>query len=192
MMNVVKQKSELDNLSKEQLDELSTLAVSSPECITEGEVDDFLIHRDDDTDPDIPNTGSYKLMVTDDSRCNYMCGSKGLDEDMKQQTAKTDYITPDDPSIDYNIVTEEKDEEDLRDSLSFMNVKTIEEGEVWYRKHFPKIPEDLYPIMARWNWGDLSTLTKKDVKNDKKRIKKGKKPKNCGLEVKKGSFLVEF
>ena len=205
MMNVVltdKQKSELDNLSQEQLDELSTLAVSSPECITEGEVDDFLIHRDDDElimeDPDITNTGSYKLMVTDNSRCNYMCGSKGLVEDMKQQTAGVDYVRTNDPSIDYNIVEqelvdkEELDIEDKRNSLSFMNVKNVDEGVEWYRQHFPKVPEDLYPIMARWNWGDLSVLTKKDVKNDKKRVKKGKKPKNCGLEVKKGSFLVEF
>ena len=46
--------------------------------------------------------------------------------------------------------------------------------------------------MARWNWGDLSTLTKKDVKNDNKRIKKGKKPKQMGLEVKRGTYKIDF
>ena len=175
--------------------------VVNPECITEGEVDDFLIHRDEpepETDPDVETTETYKLMVTDNRRCNYMCGSKGLEEDIKQNNAKTEFIKTDDPAIDYNIVEQEQEDKekleevDKRNSLSFMNVKTIEEGEAWYKQNFPKIPDDLYPIMARWNWGDLSTLTKKDVKNDKKRVKKGKKPKNCGLEVYKGKFIVEF
>ena len=81
---------------------------------------------------------------------------------------------------------------DKRDNLSYMNVNNIEEGVEWYKRNFPKVPDDLYPIMARWNWGDLSTLTKKDVKNDKKRVAKGKKPKNCGFKMEKGNFVVKF
>ena len=73
-----------------------------------------------------------------------------------------------------------------------MNVKNVEEGADWYKKEFPKLPDDLCDIMARWNWGDLSTLTKKDVKNDNKRIKKGKKPKQMGLEVKRGTYKIDF
>lgn len=167
------------------------------ELITEGEVDDFLIHRDDDEpEPDIPVSETYKLMVTDNSRCNYLCGSKGLEEDMKQQTSKTEYISSTDPAIDYNIIQQDKVDKELdvdkRDSLSYMNVKTVDEGEEWYRQNFPKVPDELYSIMARWNWGDLQDVTKKDVKNDKKRIAKGKKPKTCGLEAKQGKFIVEF
>ena len=62
-----------------------------------------------------------------------------------------------------------------------------------YRQNFPQIPDDLYPIMARWNFGDLSLVTGKDVKNDKKRIARGKKAKMCkGLEVKTGPIVVKF
>ena len=89
----------------------------NPEYITEGEVDDFLIHRDDDEpepELDIPVSETYKLMVTDDSRCNYLCGSKGLEEDMKQQNSKVDYISSTDPAIDYNIVQQEKVDKELQ------------------------------------------------------------------------------
>ena len=102
-----------------------------------------------------------------------------------------------DPSYCYNRdpiepVAEDAIELDKRDNLSYMNVNNIEEGVEWYKRNFPKVPDDLYPIMARWNWGDLSTLTKKDVKNDKKRVAKGKKPKNCGFKMEKGNFVVKF
>ena len=43
-------------------------------------------------------------------------------------------------------------------------MKTIEEGIEWYRTFDPKIPEEILPIMARWNWGNLATLTKKQIK----------------------------
>ena len=35
--------------------------------------------------------------------------------------------------------------------------------------------------MARWNWGDLSTITKKQIKNERKKDKK--KGKKAGLET---------
>ena len=50
--------------------------------------------------------------------------------------------------------------------------------------------------MARWNWGELETLTKKKLKNDKKRIKAGKANKKTkelyNLEAKRGNFVVRF
>ena len=50
--------------------------------------------------------------------------------------------------------------------------------------------------MGRWNWGELNTLTKKQLKNDKKKINKGnpnKKQKELyGLEAKKGNFVISF
>ena len=47
--------------------------------------------------------------------------------------------------------------------------------------------------MARWNFGDLSQITKKDIKNDKKRVSRGKKPKVIqGLQIKKGPIVVKF
>ena len=166
------------------------------EFITEGEPDEFLMMRDDDyPEPDIPISVTYKQMITTDHRCDYLCGSKGLDEDMGR-VANTDVISTSNSPIDYSIGVKKPDEEvkeDKRDTISFMNVKTIEEGEEWYKQNFPGVPDELYPIMARWNWGDLSEITKKDIKNDKKRIKHGKKPKKpLVLERKVGKFIVEF
>jgi hypothetical protein len=80
--------------------------------------------------------------------------------------------------------------------LSYLQVKSIEEGSDWYKQEFPKLPDDLCEIMARWNWGDLNELTKKKLKNDKKKIKAGKPNKKIkelyNLDVKKGDFLLRF
>jgi len=80
--------------------------------------------------------------------------------------------------------------------LSYLQVKSIEEGSDWYKQQFPKLPDDLCDIMARWNWGDLSELTKKKLKNDKKKIKAGKPNKKIkelyNLDVKKGDFVLRF
>lgn len=83
---------------------------------------------------------------------------------------------------------------DKRNSLSFINVKTIEEGEIWYRNNFPKLPDELCSVMARWNWGDLNQLTKKKVKNDKKKLQSGKVKRDeyYGMKLEKGNFVIKF
>ena len=63
--------------------------------------------------------------------------------------------------------------------LSFIQITTEEEGVEWYRKHYPKIPEDLLPIIARYHWGE--PITKKGIKNEKKKIIKKKQQQ--GLKV---------
>ena len=146
---------------------------------------------------DIEKSG-IRAIYTDDPKSNYLFGSNGVEKDL--DSTNNEIVMVGDERINYAIkqVDDLDKEEDLpvevdkRDSLSYMNVKTIDEGVEWYKQNFPKVPEDLYPIMARWNWGDLSNLTKKDVKNDKKRVAKGKKPKNCGFKMEKGNFVVKF
>ena len=154
----------------------------------------------DEPEPEI--TSKYTMLFTDDNKANYICGSKGYENDMgvkEDEITKTDITTIE--KYDYSIeidLRKNKDgeieykEEDKRNTISFMSVNSIEEGIEWYRSNYPQMPEELYPLMARWNWGDLGTLTKKDIKNDNKRIKKGKKPKQMGLEIKTGTFKVEF
>tara|TARA_B110000285_G_C14959882_1_gene531123 strand:+ start:444 stop:953 length:510 start_codon:yes stop_codon:yes gene_type:complete len=145
----------------------------------------------------IAKTG-IRAVYTEDPRMNYLFGSEGVKEDM--DAAQNEIIMVDDNRIDYAIKevsgldTEELPVElDQRDTVSFMSVNSIDEGIEWYKQNFPKVPEELYPVMARWNWGDLKDITKKDVKNDKKRIKQGKKPKVCdGLTSKQGNFIVSF
>jgi len=80
--------------------------------------------------------------------------------------------------------------------LSYIQVQNVEQGSEWYRKEFPKLPDDLCNIMARWNWGELDTLTKKKLKNDKKKIKTGKANKKTkqlyNLDIKQGNFVLDF
>ncbi len=154
----------------------------------------------DEPEPEI--TSKYTMLYTDDAKANYLCGSKGYEKDMnvkEDEITKTDITTID--KYDYCIEVDlrknkddeiEYKEEDKRNSISFMSVNSIEEGIEWYRNNYPQMPEELLPLMARWNWGDLPTLTKKDIKNDNKRIKKGKKPKQMGLEIKTGKFKIDF
>jgi len=88
----------------------------------------------------------------------------------------------------------EKDINDKKNSLSFLNVKSVEEGADWYKQQFPKLPDEFAEIMGRWNWGDLNDLTKKTVKNDKKKIAKGNKKtkEKYALGVNKGNFVISF
>lgn len=54
--------------------------------------------------------------------------------------------------------------------LSYINIKTEEEGLLWYRRNYPKIPDDLLPIIARYHWGDA--INKSTIKKEKKKNKK--------------------
>ncbi len=54
--------------------------------------------------------------------------------------------------------------------LSFLQINNEEQGLEWYRKNYPKIPDDLLPIIARYHWGE--PITKKALKNEKKKITK--------------------
>ena len=168
--------------------------------------------------------GKISQVNTDDSACNYIVGDKDrLDKiafgemfltplDSVDYNIEKQEIANKKVQENKDILTgltkpksaEEIEEycdnfqdmtEDKQKSLSYLNVSTIEEGTEWYKKEFPQIPEELCAIMARWNWGDLSQLTKKKVKNDIKKIAKGNKKtkEEYGLlEIKQGPFVVEF
>ena len=73
--------------------------------------------------------------------------------------------------------------------LSFIQIKNEKDGALWYKMNYPRIPDDLIPIIARYHWGE--PITKKCIRNEKKKIiKKGKEQK--GLQIKKGPVFVEF
>ena len=153
----------------------------------------------------VEKTEKCSAMLTDDPKLNYVFGSKGSEVDIEYKEITTV------DKYDYGFVSKEEAEHDIKEqvvdytdmkengvadkrkTLSYMSVDGVEQGIEWYRENFPKVPEDLYPLMARWSFGDLSTITKKDIKNDTKRLKQGKKAKKLtGLEVHKGNFVVEF
>tara|TARA_R110000824_G_C15210060_1_gene676510 strand:+ start:1217 stop:1744 length:528 start_codon:yes stop_codon:yes gene_type:complete len=54
--------------------------------------------------------------------------------------------------------------------ISFLQIGSEEEGIEWYSQNYPKLPDDLLPIIARYHWGD--PITKKALKNEKKKILK--------------------
>ena len=142
-------------------------------------------------------------MITTDPKCDYILGSKGTESDFVFGSDR-EVISTD--RVDYNIVSEEfsklevesnkkeimADSDDKRNSMSYMSVNTIEDGVDWYRKNFPKVPDELLIPMARWSFGDLSKISRRAIKNDKKRTDKGKQSKLGGLEVKSGNFVLEF
>tara|TARA_R110001632_G_scaffold29690_3_gene78675 strand:- start:708 stop:1316 length:609 start_codon:yes stop_codon:yes gene_type:complete len=65
---------------------------------------------------------------------------------------------------------------------SFLQIKEgeIQKGKEWYLNNDPKLPEEIAEMMARYNWGDLKYMTKKSLKNQKKKL--GKKNKDIGEE----------
>jgi len=186
--------------SDKEISELKELAIAKPQ-VSFAKPQPKPVNYNLGEDTEIQATESCNMMITDDPRCNYMCGSKGerndigFDEIISSQYVDYNIVVKGKTSDEVDKASEEFSENcfDKRNSMSFMSVNTVEEGEMWYRENFPQIPDDLYPIMARWNFGDLRDVTGKDVKNDKKRIERGKKPKMCGgLEVKKGPIVVKF
>ena len=94
-----------------------------------------------------------------------------------------DMVVPlDESMLDYDISAEALNsnrtdgKEPHKDPLpiSFLNIKTEEEGLFWYRKNYPKIPDDLLPIIARYHWGD--NINKATIKKEKKKNKKKEVP----------------
>ena len=83
---------------------------------------------------------------------------------------------------------------------SFLMIKEgeIEKGKDWYLKHDPKLPTEIAEMMARYNWGDLKFMTKKNAKHQRKKLKH--KGKDLGIvnglsvrhATKNNPILVEF
>tara|TARA_R100001079_G_scaffold109163_1_gene81209 strand:+ start:3100 stop:3645 length:546 start_codon:yes stop_codon:yes gene_type:complete len=115
----------------------------------------------------------------------------------KQKKDEANYI--DGSKMDYQIP---RDEDAIRKGhtedlpISFLSIKEgeVERGKQWYLQQFPKLPDEIAMLLARYNWGDLKYQTKKKVKNDRKKaIRKGKKYEPLSnLEVKQGNFIVDF
>ena len=80
--------------------------------------------------------------------------------------------------------------------LSFLSIKEgeVDKGKAWYLSNDPKLPDDIAELMARYSWGDLKHMTKKDAKNRRKKLsKKGKDILDDDkFHFKKGKFIVSF
>tara|TARA_R110000824_G_scaffold340739_3_gene527236 strand:- start:7450 stop:8106 length:657 start_codon:yes stop_codon:yes gene_type:complete len=72
--------------------------------------------------------------------------------------------------------------------ISFIQIKTEQQGALWYKQNYPRIPDDLIPIIARYHWGE--PITKKSIRNEKKKIVK--KTKQQGLKIEHKKVFVSF
>ena len=129
------------------------------------------------------NPNIKKMLFTDNDNCNYVCGYSPEPELFAEtktiiSTEKVDYMICNEPEPEQPII-KGCDTEDLQKTISYLSIKSVEEGIGWYRRNFPQIPEELLPLMSRWNFGDLKNETKKSLKNNrKKKIKKDEKKFN--------------
>jgi len=67
---------------------------------------------------------------------------------------------------------------------------SLEDMEGWYAAKFPNLPEEYYGIMARYSLGQ--PLTKKQTKNELKKMNKKKKEPPVGMKVATGKFRLKF
>tara|TARA_Y100000361_G_C11095754_1_gene308955 strand:+ start:293 stop:739 length:447 start_codon:yes stop_codon:yes gene_type:complete len=67
---------------------------------------------------------------------------------------------------------------------------SLEDMEGWYAAKFPNLPEEYYGIMARYSLGQ--PLTKKQTKNELKKMNKKNKEPPVGMKVATGKFRLKF
>ena len=171
--------------NKEMLLDILENVDSKTEAELKGEIVDCLSHYKDFTTPTIVAT------IKDDDPAVYYDFV-----DLNRPTKKLNLVP--NPILDYEIARSEEDKKKgFKDDLP-VSFLTIQEGEVgkgvmWYLTKFPKLPEPMAELLARYNWGDLKYQTKKKIKNDKKKaIKKGGKYEPLTFKIRKGSFSIVF
>ena len=132
----------------------------------------------------IPQQQGIQIYSEQDPQLNYnILNSK---EEQIKEYIETDPLDYEIPPESLNKNGGQKLEEGL--PLSFLQIKTEEEGVEWYKQHYPKIPTDLLPVIARYHWGE--PMTKKGLKNERKKVIK--KAGQKGMSVKRGPVLVKF
>tara|TARA_R110000787_G_scaffold225600_2_gene333491 strand:- start:77 stop:559 length:483 start_codon:yes stop_codon:yes gene_type:complete len=152
-------------------------------------------------DKHLIKVGKHHLINVSDPNLNYLISPEPQilepePELLEPEPAMNDFneIISTEP-LNYSIGSPEPDVlNDTRKNLSYLQVKTLEEGVEWYRDMDPMIPDELLILMSRWSFGDLSTITKKQIKNEhKKAVKKGKKKTDINsIKIKRGPCILTF
>jgi len=135
------------------------------------------------------SNGNKYFHNENDPKLNFVFG-KSEEKEMTEME-KFDYEIP------ANELNKGLDKERHKDGLplSFLQIENEEQGLEWYRKNYPKIPDDLLPIIARYHWGE--PITKKALKNEKKKInkklnKQGEKTLQQRIEDGEDIFRINF
>ena len=120
-------------------------------------------------------------ILSDDTRLNYMIVDPPTDELEVPEgccgLATNTVMTPIDKYDFYIPLPTQVTNHDVPLPSSFLQIKEgeVEKGIDWYRRHYPKVPDELIEIMARYNFGDLKYATRKSVRNDAKKYRKNLK-----------------
>ncbi len=100
--------------------------------------------------------------------------------DKVEKKDPVEYIERSKCDYDLNVKTPSGDEKKIPASFFMIKEGEIQKGKEWYLNHDPKLPEEIAEMMARYNWGDLKFMTKKSLKNKKKKL--ARKGKDIGEE----------
>ena len=128
--------------------------------------------------------GNKILLNQIDNRMSYTLGNNVMNTDGNMiGIEKYDYQVP---LEELNKTSKVKHKEGL--PLSFLQIQSEEEGIEWYAKNYPKLPDELLPIIARHHWGE--PITKKGLKNEKKKIER--KLQKKGLVIERNPVSLKF
>ena len=132
---------------------------------------------------------SHALMVCSDPMMSYEIVPEVLtkDEEVYEPLGSADpeveYADID--RLDWSVVQDGSDLDELGIPLSWFAIKSRAEGEQWYREH-TKMPESMIHYVGRYYWGD-GLQPPKPKGHGRKKNKPAEK-----LQVNKGHFVVEF
>lgn len=105
-----------------------------------------------------------------------------------------DYIDFD--KLDYGFypdkTTENKTPHDKFLPLSVLSIDNFDNAKEFYKEKYPNLPEEYWEIMAKYHLSGGQGYQKKQIKNEIKRMKKGKKSEIEGLKVVRNKVTIDF
>ena len=134
---------------------------------------------------DIMEESNVFEFSTNVPEASYIVGTDGFEKDLAN--VKQEYTELD--KVDYKVRTQ-----DVKEPMpmSYLSVSTLEEGEEWYRQHYPQMPEELLPMLSRYSFGDLGTWTNKELNDYKATCKKRDSMSNGKIEFKHEPITLSF
>jgi hypothetical protein len=126
---------------------------------------------------------------SNDPRFNYGFHNEKSIQEFEKQPEVIDIS-----KYDYSFIRKDGDDKQLPELISttelasFQNMEDLEE---FYRQKHPNLPDEYYGVMARYSTG--KPITKKEVKNSIKKVKKDPKKKlPVGISVAHGDYTLSF
>jgi hypothetical protein len=143
----------------------------------------------------------YGFGTSDDGNISVgVCSDPKLEYEfvLDPTTVTNDVEWLDTARVDYNLVLPGHKGtylEELGVPLSFLDIRTVDEGIQWYNEH-TDMPDCMLPYLAEYHWGKPVTAppsgpSGSDIAVPEPAKKKKKKPVPV-MEIKQGKFRIEF